>query len=363
MAANQPESAVAKATLADRVRREVDHAIQRRVKGLRYLVSSDPPVGVTPKDAIHARGTLVLYHYRPQCDDVYRVPVLLIMSLVSRPYILDLAPGQSLVEFLLRRGLDVYLVDWGVPRPEDSRLRLEDYVLDFMPDCIERVCADSGESELSILGYCMGGLLSTLYAALHAEGPLHNLACFTTPVDFDGMGLMRQWVDPSHFDVDHVVDSLGNVPPELVLASFDLLRPVSRLAARVRLWDNLWNDDFVHSYRVFQRWANDQIPFPGETFRQLVKELQWPNSLCRGEFHLGGRRIDLSRIRVPFLHVLAEHDHIVPYDAGRPLVDLVGSEDREQLVLNGGHVSLVAGPHAQGRMWPRLEAWLAQRST
>lgn len=362
MPAEARESAVAPPTLADRVRREIDHAIQRRVKGLKYLVSSDPPVGVTPKDAIYSRGTLVLQHYRPLCDDVYRLPVLLIMSLVSRPYILDLAPGQSLVEFLLRRGFDVYLVDWGVPRPEDSRLRLENYVLDFMPDCIERVRSDSGEPEVSIIGYCMGGLLSVLYAALYTDGPLRNLACFTTPVDFEAMGLMRQWVDPAHFDVDRVVDSLGNVPPELVMASFDMLRPVSRLAARVRLWDNMWNDDFVRSYRVFQRWANDQIPFPGEAFRQLVKEVQWPNSLCRNEFQLGGRRVDLSRIRVPFLHVLAEHDHIVPYAAGRPLVGLVGSQDKEELLLEGGHVSLVAGPNALGRMWPRLDAWLAERS-
>lgn len=362
MAPDARDSAPAAPTLADRVRREIDHAIQRRVKGLKYLVSSDPPVGVTPKDAIHARGTLVLHHYRPLCDDVYRVPLLMIMSLVSRPYILDLAPGQSLVEFLLRRGFDVYLVDWGVPRPEDSRLRLENYVLDFMPDCIERVRSDSGEPDVSIIGYCMGGILSALYAALHPDGPLRNLVCFTTPVDFEGMGLMRQWIDPRHFDVDHVVDTLGNVPPQLLLASFDMLRPVSRMAARVRLWDNMWNDDFVHSYRAFQRWANDQIPFPGETFRQLVKEMQWPNSLCRNEFHLGGRPVDLSRIRGPFLQVLAEHDHIVPYDAGRPLIGLVGSEDKEELLLKGGHVSLVAGPHAVGRMWPRLDAWLAERS-
>src|SRR5690349_21541843 len=121
-------------TVEQRVRTEIERTIQRSIKGLEYISSGDPAVGQTAKDTIYSRGTLKLYHYRPLSDEVYRVPLLLVMSLVSKPYILDLTPGQSLIEFLLQRGFDVYMIDWGVPRPEDTRLRLEDYVLDFIPD-------------------------------------------------------------------------------------------------------------------------------------------------------------------------------------------------------------------------------------
>lgn len=345
-----------------RVRAEIERAIQRGIKGLEYISTGDPAVGLTPKDAIYSRGTLRLYHYWPQTDEVYRVPVLLVMSLVSKPYILDLAPGQSLVEFLVRRGFDVYMIDWGVPRPEDARLRLADYVLDFIPDCVERVLEDSGEREVSIVGYCMGGQLSSMYAALHPDGPLKNLACFTTPVDSDGMVLFKRWLDPRYFDVDRVVDTLGNVPPELIYASFDMLKPVQRVAKNIQLWDNLWNDDFVRSYRLFERWAADQIPFPGECFREVTKQFMWENRMVRNELEVGGRRVDLGRIRVPFLHVVAEHDHIVPYDSAKPLVPLVGSDDKREVMLKGGHVSLVAGGNAIYRLWPRLESWLAERS-
>ncbi len=141
-----------------------------------------------------------------------------------------------------------------------------------------------------------------------------------------------------------------------------MLRPVSRVAGRIRLWDNIWNDEFVRSYRVFDRWANEQIPFPGECFRQSTKELQWENQLYKGKFRLGGRLVDVAQIRVPFLHVMAEHDHIVPYDAAKELVDAVGSKDKEAVVLKGGHVSLIAGPNAVRRMWPALDAWLSVRS-
>ena len=351
------------AGLGDRVRQEVERLLQRGVKGFAYLRSDAPDVGRTPKDTIHTRGTLALHHYRATTDDVYRTPVLLVMSLVSKPYILDLAPGQSLIEFLVSRGHDVYMIDWGEPRPEDVGLRLESYVLDFLPDCVERVLEDSGESRLSMVGYCMGGMLAAMYASLHPDGPLRNLACFTTPFNFDGMGLMKAWSDPKHFDVDRIVDTLGNVPPEMMLRSFEMMRPVSRIAAQIRLWDNMWSDEFVRSYRVFDRWTNEQIPFPGECFRQLTKELQWENRWYKGELRLDGRRVDVGRITLPFLHVMAEHDHIVPYAAARELADSVKSEDRQSIVLKGGHVSLVAGPNAVRRMWPALDLWLAERAT
>jgi polyhydroxyalkanoate synthase len=349
-------------SIESRVRQEVERAIQRNIKGLQYLTSSDPEMGATPKDLIYRRGTLELYHYRPMAREIYRVPLMLVMSLVSKAYIMDLAPGQSLVEFLLKRGYDVYMIDWGVPRPQDRNLKLEDYVLDFMPDCMERIRVDSGEPDISIVAYCMGGMLSVMYAALHPAGPLKNLACFTTPVNFEGMGLHRVWSDRRYFDVDRLVDTLGNVPPEIIMNSFEMLRPVQRIAGQIKLWDNMWNDEFVKSYRMFDRWAADQIPFPGECFRQTTKELMWENKLFKNELVLAGRRVDLKNITVPFLHVMAEHDHIAPYESTKELSSLVGSTDKRDLVLKGGHVSLITGPNAVRRMWPVLDEWLAGKS-
>jgi polyhydroxyalkanoate synthase subunit PhaC len=354
--------AAADTSIGARVRTEVERTIQRNIKGLDYLFSGGPAMGLTPKDTTYKKGTLQLYHYRPQSNEVYRTPVLLVMSLVSKYYILDLTPGQSFIEFLVKQGYDVYLLDWGIPRPEDSRLRLEDYILDFMPDCIARIGADSGEPDLSVIGYCMGGMLAIMYASLYPNLPLKNLVCFTTPVNFEGMGLTRQWTDKRYFDVDRIVDTLGNVPPELMMASFDMLRPVARVAQQIRLWDNMWNDEFVKSYRMFDRWASDQIPFPGECFRQTVKELMWENKLYKNELMLGGRRVDIGEIKVPFLNVMAEHDHIVPYESAKDLIKMVGSTDKRDIVLKGGHVSMVAGPNASRRLWPELDGWLSERS-
>jgi polyhydroxyalkanoate synthase len=347
---------------ADRVRTLVERTINRGIKGVEYIASPAPMIGVTPRDLIHERGTLRLYHYRPLADEIYRVPILFVMATTNRGSVFDLAPGQSLIEFLLQRGYDIYVMDWEPPRPHEKNLSLASYVADFLPDCIERVLADSGEDELSLVGYCMGGVLSVTYQALFPDGPVKNLATFTTPIDFQKMELFAAWTDRAHFDVDRLVDTLGNVPSEMLFSSFSMLRPSSQAAAQARLWDNMWSDEFVGSFRKFDRWTTDMLPLAGEYFRDTTKKLLWDNGLLNGTLEIEGRRADIAEITVPFLHVVAEHDHIVPYPASHPLIERIGSADKTEIVLKGGHVSLIAGPNAVRRMWPALDAWLQEKS-
>jgi len=142
-----------------------------------------------------------------------------------------------------------------------------------------------------------------------------------------------------------------------------MLRPADRYTGQIQLWDNMWNDEYVKAFRMFDRWAGDILPLPGEYFRQFTKELMWENKLYKRELVLGGRHVDLRNINVPLLHAIAEHDHIVPYQASKALVEMVSSRSKEELVLKGGHVSLVAGGNAVKRLWPKLDAWLGRRST
>lgn len=349
--------------LADRIRTMVDRTIQRGVNGFRYVTSAPPSVGLTPKDVIHERGTLRLYHYHPQADEVYRVPVLLVMATTNRGYVFDLAPGQSMVEYLLKAGFDVYVLDWEAPTQAERSLDLDDYTQDFIPTCVRLIREDCGEPDVSIVGYCMGGVLSLIYAATHTDGPLKNLACLTTPVNWHGMGLMAQWADRRYFDVDRLVDTLGIVPTEFISAGFDMLRPAQKPAGRIRVWEQMWNDEFVKSYRAFDRWGEETLPLAGEYFRQTTRELMWDNKLHTGELVVGRQQVKLENITVPVMHITAQHDHIVSTEASAPLLEQVGSADKTELVLKGGHVSLIAGPNAVRRMWPALSAWLAERST
>ena len=340
----------------------VDKTIQRSIKGLDFIRASEAEVGTTPKDLLYDRGTLKLYHYRAIADEIYRVPVIIVMATTNKGFLFDLAPGQSMVEYLLKRGHDVYMIDWDPPLARERRLGLADYTNDFLPTCIDKVIADSGEPDVNIIGYCMGGVLSLIYAATHTDGPLKNLACLTTPVNWHKMGLFSLWADERYLDLDKLVDTLGIIPADFISQSFEMLRPASKTAGRMRVWEQMWNDDFVKSYRAFERWGNETLPLAGEYYRDTTRELMWGNKLFTGELTINGESADLGNITIPVMHAVAEHDHIAPYTATKPLLELVSSTDKHELILKGGHVSLIAGPNAVRRMWPNVDAWLGERS-
>jgi polyhydroxyalkanoate synthase len=217
------------------------------------------------------------------------------------------------------------MLDWTAPKPEEKSLRMEDYVLDFIPDCIRRVQQDSGEHDVNVIGYCFGGVLSLLYGSIFNDGPMKNLICFTTPIDFREMKLFSNFSDRRYFDVDRLVDSVGNVPPEMILSSFEMLRPASRAASQVQLWENIWNDEYVKAYRMMDRWGTGHL---AAGRRVLSRHYQGPDvgQQAVQRHHVGRRpRGDISKIKVPILHAVAEHDHIVPYDAAKHLIAKVGS--------------------------------------
>ena len=353
---------MSEADLLERSAAEFERAMQRNIKGLGYFSSPAPVLGASSKETLISRGTLRLYHYHPMSDEVYRVPILLVMATTNRGYIFDMVPGQSLVEFLLKAGFDVFMIDWEAPRADESHLGLDDYVLDFLPSCVSRVLDETGEPDLTVVGYCFGGVLSLLWAALHPGAPLRNLVTFTTPINFKGMEMFQAWSDKRFFDVDRLIATYGNCPAEMLYSAFDMLRPGARIAGNIRLWDNLWNDEYVKSFRMFDRWATDMLPLAGRYFKETTERLMWDNALYEGHMDVAGRKIDLGKIKVPFMHVVAEHDHIVPYEASRHLVPMIGSADKQEVMLKGGHVSLVAGANAIKRLWPQLDNWLQERS-
>src|SRR5258708_13756411 len=238
------------ADIPDRIQSEVQRAIQRSIKGVEYIASSGPSLGSTPKDILAVRGTMNLFHYRPMADEIYRVPILIVMATTNRGYILDMVPGQSFIEFLLKRGYDVYMLDWTAPKPEEKSLGMEDYVLDFIPDCVRRVQQDSGEQDVTVIGYSFVGVLSLLYGSIFSDGPMKNLICFTTPIDFRELKLFSNFSARRYFDVDRLVASVANVPPEMILSSFEMLRPASPAMSQVPFGENIWNEEFVKSFRM-----------------------------------------------------------------------------------------------------------------
>jgi polyhydroxyalkanoate synthase len=340
---------------------ELDRNVRRLTNLARLATAPEPRTGQTPRQEVYRRNKSCLYRYASSRR--YRTPVLFVPNLgISRPYIFDLMPGGSFVEYMTRQGFDFYLVDWGVFGPEDNGLTVEDAVSKILPRLARKALESSGASEMSVLGYCMGAPLSACFVATHPEFPLRAYIDMAGPIDFAHAGLFGRWLDPRFFDVDRYVDTLGSIPADMVKLGFKLLKPTMDLSTTLNLWWNLWNAEYVAGFNALNRWANEYLPFPGEFFRQWVRDFYQQNKLVKGELVMGGRPVRLERIACPVLAVGAKEDNIAPPGCVKPLVNAVSSRDREYVELPGGHISLIAGRGASAHCWPKVSAWLAARS-
>jgi polyhydroxyalkanoate synthase len=223
----------------------------------------------------------------------------------------------------------------------------------------------SGAREFSMLGYCIGATLVTVYAALYPDAPLRNLILLTAPIDFSATpaGSMSVWLERNNLDVDKLVDSLGNVPGELIRQWAKLIRPVENfIGVYVTLWKQLGDTAAVRGWQAMHRWVEDVIPFAGEAFRQFVKVYVHENRLVKGEHVIGDQPVNLSNIRVPLLNIIAEYDHLVARSQSESIMHLVSSQDKELKVIPAAHVGIMVGARARYKLWPEVAAWLSQRS-
>jgi len=341
--------------------------IEQETRTLLRVSTSKANVAQTPKEVVWTLNKAKLYHYIPvvPAEKRHKVPLFLVFALMNKPYILDLRPGNSFIEYMVKQGFDVYLLDWGDPGPEDKDLKFDNYVLDYLPRAIRKVKAVSGSDEFSMLGWCIGAILATIYAALRPDDGLKNLILLTAPLDFTDKtaGGFVRWVNDQGFDPDKIIASFGNMPGELIDYGAKALKPVENyIGSYLTLWDNLDNPRVVEGWHAMNTWVTDLIPMAGATYAQLIKELYRENRLIQGTMVIRGERVDLNRIHANLLNVIALADHISPPCQSESIMTKVSSKDQLLLKVKGGHIGMMAGSGALKFTWPHIDSWLAERS-
>jgi len=267
--------------------------IYERAKTFKRLLTSDAKVAQTPKTVIWALNKARLYRYAPVVPEEQRhkIPLFLVFAIMNRPHVLDLRPGHSFVEYMLRHGYDVYLLDWGAPGPEDRNLKFDDYTLEYLPRAIRKVKSVSGSDQFNMLGWCLGALISTMYAALRPDDGLKDLVLLTAPLDFTDKtaGGFARWTSTPAFDPDKIVDAFGNVPGEMIDYGAKALKPVENFIRNyMNLWDNLDNPKVVEAWHAMNTWVRDIIPMAGAAYSQLITEFYKENRLMAGTLLLRG---------------------------------------------------------------------------
>ena len=326
-------------------------------------VTADVAVGETPHDVVYEENKLHLKQYEPLTEEQHDVPILITYALINRPYILDLQPDRSVVRTLLEQGFDVYLVDWGEPSILDTSLGLADYVDRYIDNCVDVFRERSGQDSINVLGYCMGGTMATMYAALYPE-KVRNLALMAAGLCFQGSGgILELWGDENYFDPETVTETFGNVPAEFLDTGFALMDPVENYVTKyVRFYENMDNEDFVANFARMEEWLGDGIDVAGQAYVEFLEEIYQENNLYENELYFGDRHVDIENIEMPVLQIVAEYDHLIPPEASKPFNEQLPSDDTTIMEASTGHIGMSVSSSAHEQLWPDVCDWFAARS-
>jgi polyhydroxyalkanoate synthase len=294
-------------------------------------------------------GSMRLLDYGAPGD----VPLLAVPSLINRAYILDLAPGRSLLRHLAGMGLRPLLVDWGAPTARERRMTLDALVIERLAPALTVARRLGGRPPL-LLGYCMGGLLATALAARRPR-EVAGLALLATPWDFHA-GAITPALRALLAAAAGTGGLLGGLPVELLQSLFAGIDPegVARKFARFGELDP--GSAAAQGFVAIEDWLNDGVPLGAEVARECLEGWYGENRPARGQWRIGGAAVLPERIGVPCLVAIPTRDRIVPPASAAALADRL--PEVTELRPQGGHVGMVAGGRACVELWQPLADWL-----
>ena len=328
-------------------------------------------VGATPKTLLMQQDKVTVHRYDALDGVTPKTgPVLIVYGLIGRYTMADLQEDRSLVRNLLKRGVDLYLIDWGHPSRADQYITLDDYVDWYLDDAIDRICEEAGVDQVTLLGICEGGVFSTLYAARHPD-KIKNLILTITPIDFHGdeedadetHGFINLWTrNLEDEDIRRLVEAFGNLPGEIMASVFQLMTPVRTLTKyNLDLVDVASDEKKLLNFLRMEKWLADRPHHPGAAALQWLIELYKENRLIKGTFEMSGERVNLADLTMPVLNVYALQDHIIPPPCSQALKKYVGTKDYTEIALPGGHVGVYVSSKSQGIVADGVFDWLMER--
>ena len=315
--------------------------------------------------------------HMPIRRDRYAVPLVLVPPLGVTTECFDLMPERSLVRYMVAAGFKLYLVDWGKPQKAHSGLGLKDYCDTMLGQALERIRRHSGSSELSLMGWCLGGLFCLLYQGLAKDRHIRNIVTVASPIDLEsGKGVMAglagaaqalngpaQLVSNySRLRLNTLDPARLSLPPWLTTLVFKMTDPVGSVTTYWDLVTRLWDREFVESHSTTSDYLNNMLRYPGGVLKDMAVKMVRDNELARGRIEVGGKLAELDAIDSNLLVFAGKTDHLVPPDIAKRSVELVASRDKEFRIAPGGHMGVIIGSKAQGAVWAETAAWLAPRS-
>jgi polyhydroxyalkanoate synthase len=300
-----------------------------------------------------------------------KTPLLMIYAFINRHYILDLLPEVSVVRNLLNQGLDIFATDWGTPSAYDKSLTLGHYVNKYMDKSVDLIRKITNSDKVSLFGYCWGGNLALIYAALHPE-KVKNLITIATPGDFDlDNSLLAVWTKA--MKENYLLDAFGNLPEVILNAAFILRNPIEYSHKYFHFFEQPRGLESIAEFLATETWLYDSPPIIGEIYREFAEYCYKQNLLIKNKMKVVRAddinnnndmvTIDLKNIDMPFLNIVAEKDDLVAPNSSKALDNaLTESHDKSLIEFKSGHVGLMIGNNAHKELWPKVGEWIKNHS-
>ncbi|NOQ44259.1 MAG: alpha/beta fold hydrolase [Nitrosopumilus sp.] len=314
----------------------------------------------TPSEIIPMEGNFEVHHYKTSSPPKFKTPILVVGSLINRHYILDLLPERSIIRHFQQLGFDVYATDWRRPRIKDGNMPLASYAQDYLEKAVDKVKEVTGSRNVTLFGYCWGGILSLIYSALHTEN-VKNLILHATPVDFGkSPTVLESWI--KDLDVKKFVNVFGNVPSSFLNIAFILRNPLEAALKYQFYFSQPRSTKEIMQFFAVESWLYDSVPIIGKVFEKIINDIYKKNLLIQNKMMVGENLVDLKKITIPVLNIVGTNDDLVSAESSRTITTVISSKDKKTLEFPTGHVGLCISKKAHKKLWPEVGKWLIEHS-
>jgi polyhydroxyalkanoate synthase len=347
-------------------------------------------LAITPGTVVYENELIQLIQYTPQTGEVEKTPLLIVPPCINKYYLLDLGAGNSLVEYAVAQGHQVFLISWRSAVPETGHLTWDDYLEKGPLQAVDIVLDITGAERAHALGFCVGGTILSCAAAVLAakqQDRLATVTLLTTMLDFSDTGEIGLLIDGPSVALREATIGKGGILPGKELAfTFGTLR------ANDLIWryvvDSYLKGATPDAFDLLY-WDSDSVSLPGPMYCWYTRNAYLENNIKDpGKTTQCGVPVDLSKVQVPVYLLASREDHIVPWKTAYRSKDLIGRNARFVLAASG-HVAGVINPPARnkrshwlnddlgsdsqgwfenakqqsGSWWPDWDAWMKQHSS
>ncbi len=343
---------------------QIEKTLLRAINGLEIAIKKDiKPSVQANKKLLYQEKYLTLYHYFPQKEKTYNVPIILIPPLMTTTDIFDLIPEHSLANTLTENGFNVYLVDFGKPERIDSHLKIDDYILNFIYRAVHMTKKHCDAKQVTLLGYCLGGTFSIIYGSvsLDIKDDVKNVINIAGPVDLKHLPFFNLIFKPFKKEWFMLADKFGCIPKELLTIIFKICDPVKYIRRPFHVLEKSWDRDFLVKYQALGDFFNNFQNLPAATFKQIF-EIISANGLISGNLKLLDQKVSLSNFKANLLAFSGSKDTFIPPDSVRQVQKYISTKDSQYAELPFGHVSIMGSEKAKPTIWKTCVDWLKDRS-